>query len=138
PAAEAGIEKMDVIREFDGHPVNEYGDLPRIVASTPVDKKGEIVVMRDGKEVTLHPRIAMLKEPEVQLTSGTPPVQTGAKSFGLSVQNLDDDIAKQLGLPEPKGVVVASVNPAGPANDAGIRSGDVIIEVDRHEVKDAA
>jgi serine protease Do len=138
PAGKAGIEKMDVIREFDGKPVEDYDDLPRIVASTPVNKKVEIVVMRDGKEVTLRPKIAMLEEPELQKTSVTASQPSDARSFGLSVQNLNGELAEQLGLPDTKGVVVAAVDPSGPANEAGIRAGDVIIEVDRHEVKDTA
>jgi serine protease Do len=138
PGAKAGIEKMDVIREFDGKPVNEYDDLPKIVASTPVNKKVDISVIRNGKRVVLHPKIALLEEPEaVQKTSGAPAPQGGAKSFGLSVQDLTGAVAEQLGLEDTKGVVVASVDPDGPASEAGIRRGDVIVEVDRHEVKDA-
>jgi len=138
PAAAAGIEKMDVIREFDGHPVEDYDDLPRIVASTPVHKKVEIVVIRDGKRVTLRPKIAVLEEPELQKASVTPPQHSGAGAFGLSVQDLTGDLAEQLGLQEAKGVVVSSVDPQGPASEAGIRRGDVIVEVDRQEVSDAA
>ena len=137
PGAEAGIEKMDVIREFDGKPVDSYDDLPKIVASTPVNKKVEIEVIRDGKRVTLHPKIARLDEPELQKASveATPP--KGAKSFGMSVQDLSGDLAQQLGLDEAKGVVVTEVDPNGPASEAGIRRGDVILEVGRQEVKDA-
>jgi serine protease Do len=137
PAAEAGIEKMDVIREFDGQPVDDYDDLPRIVASTPVNKKVEIVVIRDGKRVTLQPKIAVLEEPELQKASVTPQ-SSGSGAFGLSVQDLTDDLAQQLGLQDTKGVVVAAVDPQGPASEAGIRRGDVIIEVDRQEVNDSA
>jgi serine protease Do len=139
PGAKAGIEEADVIREFDGHPVDEYGDLPKIVASTPVNKKVDIAVIRDGKRVMLHPKIALLdEESEVQKTSATPPgPPKGAKSFGLSVQDLNRDLAEQLGLDQAKGVVVADVDPEGPASEAGIRRGDVIVEVDRKEVKDA-
>ena len=53
------------------------------------------------------------------------------------MQDLTDEIAERLGLEDTKGVVVASVDPDGPASEAGIRGGDVIVEVDRHEVKDA-
>jgi serine protease Do len=136
PGAKAGIQKMDVIREFDGQPVDSYEDLPKLVASTPVNKKVEIAVIRDGKRVELHPKIAMLEEPDLEKTSApTPP--KGAKSFGLSVQDLNEEIAQQLGLEDTKGVLVASVDPDGPASEAGIRRGDVIIEVNRKEVKDA-
>jgi serine protease Do len=137
PGAKAGIETGDVIREFDGKPVNDYGDLPRIVASTPINKKVDIAVMREGKRVVLHPKIAILEEPEVQKTSATPAPPTGAKSFGLAVQDLTSELADRLDLPDAKGAVVAEVDPDGPASEAGIRPGDVIIEVDRREVKDA-
>jgi serine protease Do len=104
-----------------------------------VNKKVEIVVLRDGKRVKLRPQIAMLEEPKVQLTSAEPSEEpANASAFGLTVQNLDGEIAEQLDLPDTKGVVVSSVDPSGPANEAGIRRGDVIIEVDRHEVKDTA
>jgi serine protease Do len=139
PGAKAGIEKMDVIRQFDGHPVDTYEDLPRIVASTPVNKKVDIEVIRDGKRVTLHPKIALLEEPEAQTqkTSATPAPPRGAKSFGMAVQDLSGELAEQLGLENAKGVVVTSVDPDGPASEAGIRQGDVILEVGRHEVKNA-
>jgi serine protease Do len=137
PAHDAGIETMDVIREFDGKPVDDYDDLPRIVAETPVDKKVEIAVIRDGKRVTLRPRIARLEEPELQRASVTP-TQGTADDFGLRVQDLTKDLAEQLGLEDQAhGVVVSAVDPSGPAAEAGIRRGDVIIEVDRHEVTDA-
>src|SRR5262245_47852992 len=137
PWAKAGIEKMDVIREFDGKPVEEYGDLPRIVASTPIDKKVDIKVIRDGKQVVLHPKIAMLEEPEIQKASVAPAPQGGAKSFGMAVQDIDEELAQQLGLEDDKGVVVTQVDPDGPASEAGIRPRDVILEVGRHEVNDA-
>ncbi len=137
PADEAGLRKMDVIREFDGKPVDDYDDLPRIVAATPVDKKVPVVVVRDGKRTTLKPRIAVL-ENEVQQASATPSSQSGADAFGMRVQNLTGDLAEQLGLGDAKGVVVSAVDPDGPAAAAGIRRGDVIVEVDRHEVHDVA
>jgi serine protease Do len=137
PGAAAGIEKMDVIREFDGKPVDSYDDLPKIVASTPINKKVDIAVIREGKRVTLHPKIALLEEPDLQKTSAEPAPPKGAKSFGMSVQDLTNDLAQQLGLEDTKGVVVTSVDPDGPASDAGIRQGDVILEVGRQEVKDA-
>ena len=56
PAAKAGIEQRDVIREFDGQPIDDFDDLPRLVARTPVDKKVEIVVIRDGKRKSADTR----------------------------------------------------------------------------------
>jgi serine protease Do len=135
PAADAGIQQRDVIREFDGQPVDDFDDLPRIVAVTPVDKKVPVVVIRDGKRKTLKPVIAALDEPELtQLAKATP---KGASAFGMRVQDLTPEIADQLGVDDTEGVVVSSVDPSGPAREAGIRRGDVIVEVDKESVKDA-
>ena len=137
PADEAGLQKSDVIRAFDGTPIEEFDDLPRVVASTPVGKKVKIVVVRDGERVTLRPKIAQLEEPEAARIASAEEPDAGAGAFGMRVQDLTEDLAQQLGLEEPKGVVVSGVDPNGPARDAGIRRGDVIIEVDRKEVDDS-
>jgi len=135
PADDAGIQQRDVIREFDGKPIDDFDDLPRVVASTPIDTKVRVVVIRDGKRKTLNPAIGALEEPEVtQLATASP---TGAKAFGMSVQDLTPEIAEQLGVEGTDGVVVSSVDPTGPAREAGIRRGDVIVEIDQHEVKDS-
>jgi serine protease Do len=135
PADEAGIQQRDVIVEFDGKPIEDFDDLPRVVARTPIDKKVKVVVIRDGKRKTLNPAIGALEEPEeTQLAAASP---SGAKAFGMTVQDLTPEIADQLGVEGTEGVVVSSVDPAGPAREAGIRRGDVIVEVDQREVKDS-
>jgi serine protease Do len=135
PADEAGIQQRDVIVEFDGKPIEDFDDLPRVVASTPIDKKVKVVVIRDGERKTLNPAIAALEEPEdTQLAAASP---SGAKAFGMSVQDLTPEIAEQLGVEGSDGVVVSSVDPTGPAREAGIRRGDVIVEIDQKEVKDS-
>ena len=126
PAAEAGIETMDVIREFDGQAVEDYDDLPRIVASTPVDKKVPIVVIRDGKKVNLRPRIAKLEEPELQMASVTPPGRGSAEDFGLSVQDLDADLAEQLGLANQDAVGALGNEGVADAGAAGSRERDQV------------
>ena len=136
PAAKAGIQQRDVIREFDGQPIDDFDDLPRLVARTPVDKKVSVVLVREGKRKTLQTVVGQLDEPEITRASAPKPSE-GASAFGLSVQNLTPELAQQLGLESGAGgVVVAGVEPGGPAGEAGLRRGDVIVEVDRHEVND--
>ncbi|HXK24985.1 MAG TPA: Do family serine endopeptidase [Myxococcota bacterium] len=136
PAAKSGIEQRDVIREFDGHPIDDFDDLPRLVARTPIDKKVDVVVIRDGKTKKLTTVVGALDEPELAKTSAKP-TEGGSNAFGLRVQNLTPELAEQLGLGnDASGVVVSSVEPGGPAGEAGLRRGDVIVEVDRHEVTD--
>ena len=132
PADEAGIEHGDVIVEFNGQDIEDWNDLPRVVASTPVGKKVKVVVLRDGKRKTIKAKIGELEEAEtaeLAMREGSP----GA--FGLRVQNLTSDLAEQLGVDEPHGVVVTAVEADSPAQEAGLRRGDVILEVDRSEVK---
>ncbi len=135
PADRAGIQHGDVIREFDGTPIVDFNDLPRIVAATPVNKKVEIVVMRDGKRRVLKAVIGEMDAPRVERVSARAS-RKGASAFGMRVQNLTPDIAEQLGLPDGSGVLVSDVDPMGPARQAGIRSGDVIVEIDQAPVTD--
>ena len=136
PADEAGLQQGDVIREFDGQPIDDFDDLPRVVASTPVGKKVSVAVIRNGKRVELRPRIAELEEDPGVVPASLTPSERGSDAFGLRVQNLTDDLAEQLDLPEARGVVVSGVDPNGPAAEAGIRRGDVIIEAARREIDD--
>jgi serine protease Do len=133
PADEAGFEQGDVIVEFDGKPVESFDDLPRLVAETPVDKKVDVIVMRDGTRKTLKPTIIAMENPEIQPATARsePP---SASEFGLQVQDVTPELAEQLGLDSIDGVLVAGVDPAGPAHEAKLLSGDIIIEVDRERV----
>jgi len=135
PASEGGIERGDVIVEFDGQEIGEWKDLPLVVANTPVDKNAEVVVIRDGKRKRMRIRIGRLDD-GTELASLAPDT-SGAEAYGLRAQDVTAAIAEQLGLERSEGVIVTEVDPAGPAAEAGIRRGDLILEVDRDPIKDA-
>ena len=129
PAKEAGIEVGDVIIEFDGHPVKESTELPLLVARTAIGKKAKLKVVRKGKTQTLTVQIGELKEEEVSAAPAE------GEDFGLSVQPLTPEIAESLGVESgTKGVVVAEIEPGSVAEDAGLRRGDVVIEVNQEPV----
>ena len=108
PAEKAGIKSGDVILEFDGKKVKDFGELSRIVASTPVGKTIPIKIFREGKTLTLQATVAELEE----RAEGTDaPVQ---ETLGITVQNLTPEIARALGLEETTGVVVARVEKGSP------------------------
>jgi serine protease Do len=133
PASEAGIEVGDVIVEFDGHAVKESTDLPLIVARTPIGKKADVKLIRNGKTETVQVQIGELKDEEVQV-AGEP-----TSELGMTVQNLTPDIAESLGVdPKTKGVVVAGVEPGSAADEAGLQRGDVVLEVNRQTVDNDA
>ena len=129
PADKAGVKVGDVIVEFDGKEVKDSAELPIIVARTPVDKKVRMKVLRDKKEVALSVAVGELKDEEV--VASVP--EKG--ELGLTVQKLTPQLAENLGLDKTDGVVVTAVEPGSAADEAGIRRGDVIVEVDRKPVR---
>ncbi|MEE2677732.1 MAG: DegQ family serine endoprotease [Myxococcota bacterium] len=135
PADDAGIQRYDVIVEFDDKPIDEMNDLPRAVAATRVGRKVDVTVLRDGKRKELRAKIAKMEEPqETQLASADQ--DDGTSAYGLRVQNLTPDLAGQLGIEGDEGVVVTGVSPGSSAAEAGLRREDVILEVDKTEVND--
>jgi serine protease Do len=135
PAAKAGVQQGDVIVEFDGKPVKEMDELPKLVAAMPVGSKARIKVLRKGKEKSLSVQLGEL-EGTPQLARAEPEAKPGA--FGLQVQSITPDIAEELGLEDAEGVVVSGVEPGSPADDAGLRRGDVILEVNQAPIGDVA
>jgi len=134
PAEKAGVEHGDVVVEFDGKEIESWNDLPRVVAGTPVGQKVDLVVLRDGKRKTLAVEVGAMEEDEAALAAMAEPDEATAE-FGLRVQDLTPEIAEQLGVEEDAGVLVTNVDPGSPADAAGLRRGDLILEVDRTEVK---
>ena len=133
PAAKGGLKRYDVIVEFAGKPIAEMGDLPRIVAATPVGSKAKAVVLRDGKRKTLDIVVAAMEEPKESTIAEAE--HGSATEYGLLVQELTPDLAKSLGVEEDHGVVISGVAPGSPAANAGLRREDVILEIDKVEIK---
>jgi serine protease Do len=129
PAQRAGVQKGDVIIEFGGHRVKESNDLPIIVARTPVNKEVSVIVLRDGKEVDLSVTVGELKEEEIIAST------KGKGDLGLTVQRVTPQIAESLGLERAEGVVITMVEPGSPAEEAGLRKRDVILEIDRKSIR---
>jgi serine protease Do len=133
PAQEAGIKVGDVIVEFDGHAIKDSTELPMLVARTVVGKTVALKLIRDKRTEALSVKIGELKDEEQVAAGGK------ERGLGLTVQPLTPDIAESLGLSsEVKGVVVSAVEQGSSADDAGLRRGDVILEVNREPVKDLA
>ncbi|HXK30934.1 MAG TPA: DegQ family serine endoprotease [Candidatus Binatia bacterium] len=129
PADKAGVKVGDVIIEFDGKEVKDSSDLPIIVARTSVDRRARMKVLRDKKEITLTVSVGELKDEEVVASAP----EKG--ELGLTVQRLTPQMAESLGLDKPEGVVVTAIEPGSAADEAGIRRGDVIVEVDRKLIR---
>jgi len=133
PADKAGIKAGDVIVSFDGKSVHDGHDLPAMVASAAVGREVSVSVIRNGKELGISAVVAKLESGGTRLAENRQPSQG---KWGLQVQDLDSETARQLGLKNVRdGVVVAGVLPGSPAYQASVRPGDVILEVNRQKVK---
>jgi serine protease Do len=129
PAEKAGIHRGDIIIEFNGHPIHEMNELPRLVAETPPGSKATLKVLRNGKEKTLNIIITeMTEERQAQAAVGEGGEEESP--LGLAVKNLTPELAKRFRLRDNKGVVVLQVAPGSSGADAGLRPGDLLLEVD--------
>ncbi|MGH7898875.1 MAG: DegQ family serine endoprotease, partial [Candidatus Binatia bacterium] len=137
PGAKAGLERGDIVVESDGRAVKNSHDLPTMVASTTIGKEVDVKVLRDGQEKTLKVKIEELPKSE-----GAPEIEVGGEEgapagekLGLTVAPVTPDVAKALGIEPGAGLVVKAVKSGGTADEAGLRPGDVIVEVNRKPVK---
>jgi serine protease Do len=120
-----------VIVTFNGKEIKEMSELPYVVASTPVGKSANVEVLRKGQKKTFEVKIAELKDDKEA------PVVTEVKPrLGMTVEDLTPELAKSFGLTDTKGVVVVQVEDGSSAAEAGLRAGDVILEIDQTPVKD--
>jgi serine protease Do len=145
PAKPAGIQAGDVIVKFDGKPIKQSRDLPRMVASEAVGAKANVTVLRKGKEVNLDVTLGRLEDGEKQMAKAedsdaqTPKPDATAKALGLTLSTLNDDARKTFKLREGvKGVLVSGVEANSPAAEKGLRPGDVIEEVNQQAVEKPA
>ena len=132
PAQKAGIERGDVITAFNGHPVIDSNDLRNRVASSLPGSHASVTLVRNGREESKTVTLGELSATTLASYSGNQ--GTGGGQFGLSVEPVTPDLANQMGLRVKRGLVVSEVAPTSAASDAGLQSGDVILEVNHRPV----
>jgi len=129
-AETAGIRRGDVIIRFDGKEVHEMNELPRIVAATPVGKDVEVEILREGKPLKLKLKVGELKE-----EAPAPTEEKAQVDWGMSVQEITPELARQLQLKETGGVIVSQVESGSPADEAGLQRGDIIQEINGQAIR---
>ena len=131
PADKAGIERGDVIISFDGEKIREMKELPYVVASTPVGKVVKVEVIRGGKQKRFEVKVGKLKEEQAEEE-----LAEEVSDLGMTVDEITPELARQFGLSEERGLVVVQVEKNSPAGEAGLRHGDIIVEMDQEPMKD--
>ena len=140
PAKPAGLMAGDVIVKFDGKEVKESRDLPRLVASMPVGKQVEVVVVRNGQELTKTVTLGRLEDGEQKTALATEDKAAQpdavAKALGMEFSALSDEARKTFKIKDSvKGVIVTAVDPGSAAAERGLRPGDVVEEVNHQAVE---
>ncbi|MBI5614747.1 MAG: DegQ family serine endoprotease [Gammaproteobacteria bacterium] len=139
PAAKSGIAAGDVITKFNGREIDTSADLPPIVGGTSVGDKIPVELLREGKRKDVTITIGELpNEDEAATTKPHQPKDQARFNDRLkvSVRELTAQERKEFGV-SGAGVMVTRVKP-GPAFDAGLQDGDIILQIDFREIANAA
>jgi serine protease Do len=131
PAERSGIKAGDVIVEFNGKLIKDSVELPLEVARVAPGKTVQVKILRDSKQSSIAVQIDQLKDSEVV-------AESRQDDFGTTVQPVTSAIAQSLGLERAEGLLVSSVQPGSAADEAGLRRGDVITQINRSTVRDLA
>lgn len=137
PAAAAGLKAGDIIIKFNNQEIDTSAELPPLVGTAPVGRSTPVEVIREGKQKILQVEIGELpRDGELELAQNGGTKRQSNKRLNASVRDLTNSEREQLEL-NGDGVLVESVD-AGPAYDAGLRAGDVILQLNSQSVDSAA
>lgn len=142
PAAKSRLEVGDIILSFDGKPVDEMRELPRLVAETKVGKEVAVDIWRGGKRRTFEVTLGELEEESPQAetaqSGGDKNSQTsseGESVMGMRIAPLTSALRDRLGVKDgAAGLVVLDVSRDGEAAKSGLRRGDLILRVGEEDV----
>jgi serine protease Do len=138
PAEKAGIKVGDIILKFNGQQIETTRDLPRLVGAAKVGSRATVTVWRRGAQQEIPVTIVELRdekpEPTGKAQQKKPKPDRAPNALGMHVSDLTAEQRRALKI--EGGVSVDAVQ--GQAATAGIEQGDVILQVNNVEVKDAA
>jgi serine protease Do len=127
PAAQAGVKPGDVIVEFAGRKLDESAGLPTLVSGVKPGTDAPVAVVRDGKRETLTVKVGRMPDEDVVMSRDGAGAARGRA--GLALAPVPDALARSLELEGGAGALVTAVAPDGPAARAGVRPGDVVVQV---------
>lgn len=135
PADRAGLKKYDVIVQLDGQDVEDHQHLTNMIASYKPGSTARFKIIRDGKQEYVN--VKLDERPENQQSPDRFAERSVAGKLGLKVTELTDELAHRYRYEGEDGVLVVDVRSGSPADEKGIRAGDLIKEINRHKINNA-
>ncbi|KFA91555.1 trypsin-like peptidase domain-containing protein [Archangium violaceum] len=135
PAAQAGIRPGDQVVRVNGKQVDSFQQLLRKVAIMAPGSEAKLTLLRDGVSQEVLVKLSARPAQEVLAAMNSP---GNLGELGLVLRDVTPEVAAPMGLEPYAGVLVSGVLPRSPAASAGLRTGDVVLEVNRRKVKDVA
>ena len=133
PAEEVGIKTGDIIKKVNNEEVNSPEELQDKIGNIEIGKKTNIEIVRNGETISFVVKIGEMPTVEEE-GSESPKEKVFSVQTGLKVESVTTEIAKELGLPWVKGLVITEVIPGSSADDMGLQPGDLVLEANRTEV----
>ena len=142
-AAKAGMKPGDVIESFNGKPVKKNDDLVSMVMATKPGTTVSLRVLRGKAEQTLNVTVEELdleaeSSQQTRTRDDVEPQNEATAGFGMTLSNITPDVARRLRLQDNKGALIVDLDPGSAAARGGLAPGDVIVDVNRTPVANAA
>jgi len=138
PGARAGLRPYDLIVALDGKQVVRNDELIQLVAARQPGTSAMLQIVRDGRALNVPVKLAErpVRDPEPDETNdGSRPANRTGSVLGMLVREIDVEMAARFNLPKDmQGVIVSRVDPMGPAYDADIERGNILLEINRQPV----
>ena len=132
PAAKANFQRGDIILSVNDQKITDTKNLQNTIRSLKPEDSAKIEIWRNGENKIIEVQLEELKD---EATFIPPDEITPEKvELGIEISEITADLQQKYGFTESKGVVVVSVAPGGPSEDAGLRAGDVILQINRTDV----
>jgi len=137
PAEKAGIMQGDVLLSLNGIDLKDVADLRNRIALTIPGTEVAIELIRDGKPLDINVEIG--EQPADFGSLAQKKITNDAlTAFGLTVQDLTEDLAEQFGYQDRKGIIISEVLPGSPAEQSGLKTGHLIEEVNKARISSVA
>jgi serine protease Do len=133
PADKGGVKPKDIIMTVNGKQIATSRDLTNLAAGLAVGDTAEVTILRNGTPKTLQVKIG--RRPLTMAAASQDRHQQKEGEYGFEVTELTPEVARRFNVKETAGVIVVGVAPNSKADAAGVKRGDIIIEVNRENVE---